>query len=711
MSLFKARDWWSTVVGEQEEFDQGCLCVADVDNSGNDKIIVGGYKGILRIYSPQPAKPGAAHHPEELILELQLQDPVLQVEVGKFVSGTEQLHLAVLHPRKLSVYAFSGTMGTVEHGNQYQLKLMYEHNFQRTACNLTFGGFGGVKVYLVVLEGTINTLIGNHNNKLLIYQDVTLKWVAQLPHVPVSVHVANFQDLKGVVVTLSDGGHLQCSYLGTDPSFFQAPKVESRELDYDEMDKEMKELLKVIREATKSQDILHKAENDDDLKVAVSVAPSLDVISQAADNTVDIAVPSISLKVTIWSRFSVHDVKLSVCVQSPLAVTQDQLRFAAIESGTSRDVTLSVFLKENFPPADLGGDAAVSYSIPTGVPRIVRCTFSLPLNLICQPIQPSKNAVHKITIDTNQPPVSLSTIFSDFLGESDDEQINVLGFKLLSGATITLLASKTSSRYRVQCDQFEDIWLITKELIQRLEEYFVREGTKDFRCMFPGPLPLQEYFQLIDRHFELRINAEKYKELLSERAVQYRAIQRRLLTHFKDKTPTPLRNLDTLLDGTYRQLTALADAAEENQANLYQVFTRLKSGTHLLVQLIGLWQNLSPDEMTILKATFLPLMQDSQELGWEECVDAAVTHLLRTCLSKSSRDQTLSLTSQLSMPKDTNRLKKHITLLCDRLSKGGRLSLTTDSAQQAATISGCQTIPESELEQRMTDSATDETSP
>eukprot|EP00061_Rhincodon_typus_P013718 g40261.t1 len=60
-------------------------------------------------------------------------------------------------------------------------------------------------------------------------------------------------DLKGVVVTLSDGGHLQCSYLGTDPSFFQAPKVESRELDYDEMDKEMKELLKVIREATKSQ--------------------------------------------------------------------------------------------------------------------------------------------------------------------------------------------------------------------------------------------------------------------------------------------------------------------------------------------------------------------------------------------------------------------------------------------------------------------------
>ena len=32
MSLFKTRDWWSTTIGEDEEFDHGCLCVANVDN-------------------------------------------------------------------------------------------------------------------------------------------------------------------------------------------------------------------------------------------------------------------------------------------------------------------------------------------------------------------------------------------------------------------------------------------------------------------------------------------------------------------------------------------------------------------------------------------------------------------------------------------------------------------------------------------------------
>ena len=44
MSLFKARDWWSTWAGSEEDFDLGCLCVANIDNdaspSGRDIWIV-----------------------------------------------------------------------------------------------------------------------------------------------------------------------------------------------------------------------------------------------------------------------------------------------------------------------------------------------------------------------------------------------------------------------------------------------------------------------------------------------------------------------------------------------------------------------------------------------------------------------------------------------------------------------------------------------
>lgn len=60
-----------------------------------------------------------------------------------------------------------------------------------------------------------------------------------------------------------------------------------------------------------------------------------------------------------------------------------------------------------------------------------------------------------------------------------------------------------SERYRIQSEQFEDLWLITNELILRLQEYFEKQEVKDFACSFSGSMPLQEYFELIDHHFEV----------------------------------------------------------------------------------------------------------------------------------------------------------------------------------------------------------------
>uniref|UniRef100_A0A8D0VPI5 Protein PTHB1 n=1 Tax=Sus scrofa TaxID=9823 RepID=A0A8D0VPI5_PIG len=550
--------------------------------------------------------------------------------------------------------------------------------------------------YCSVSEGTINTLIGNHNNMLHIYQDVTLKWATQLPHVPVAVRVGCLHDLKGVIVTLSDNGHLQCSYLGTDPSLFQAPKVESRELNYDELDTELKELQKIIKDVNKSQGVWPITEREDDLKISAMVSPNFDSVSQATDVEVGAdLVPSVTVKVTLQNRVGLQKIKLSIYVQPPLVLTCDQFTFEFMGK-YFKIFFFFVSCLFRAAPVAYGGSQA------RGIPRVIQCKFRLPLKLICLPCQPSKTASHKLTIDTNKSPVSLLNLFPGFASQSEDDQVNVMGFRFLGGSRVTLLASKTSQRYRIQSEQFEDLWLITNELIIRLQEYFEKQGIKDFACSFSGSMPLQEYFELIDHHFELRINGENLEELLSERAVQFRAIQRRLLTRFKDKTPAPLQHLDTLLDGTYKQVIALADAVEENQGNLFQSFTRLKSATHLVILLIGLWQKLSADQIAILEAAFLPLQQDAQELGWEEMVDAAISHLLKTCLSKSSKEQALNLSSQLSIPKDTSRLKKHITLLCDRLAKGGRLCLSTDAVAPQTMVmpGGCATIPESDLEER-----------
>uniref|UniRef100_A0A674MA93 Bardet-Biedl syndrome 9 n=1 Tax=Takifugu rubripes TaxID=31033 RepID=A0A674MA93_TAKRU len=803
MSLFKARDWWSAVLGEGEEFDQGCLCVGDVDNSGSghDKVVVGSYMGMLRIFSPHASKSSEEVPADAQLLEVQLQNAIIQVELGKFVSCSDLLHLAVLHPRKLSVFSISGTAGNVEHGDQYQLKLVYEHNLQRTACSMTHGTFGGVSghhslcvqsmdgmlmffeqesysfgrflpgfllpgplvynprtdsfltvssarqlesykyetlavateaetrqdqdlsvnsggkrltpdwvfvlgeqalevcvpsfshsssfifilgernlyclrdngqihfmkklefnpscflPYASVRDGTTNLLLCNHTNMLLVYQDVTLKWAAQLPFVPVATRL-----LKGVVTSLSSDGHLLCSYMGTDPSFFSTPKVDAREADYEQVEAEMKRLQKLIREATRTQG-------------GIAAADSL----------------------------TGYQTRLGMPIVTHELISQVLLpHLSSCDIGSSTSVKFSAFLNGRYLPADLKGEITVSYNSPTGVPKILQSTFTLPLALVCVPSSPAKTTKFKITLDTNQAPVQLSSIFSGNAHQYTDG--NSLAFQFLPGPKVTLLASKTSQRYRIQSDSFEDMWLVAKELVRRFDQYFSKLGVKDFKKSFSGPLPLQEYFLSVDHHFQLRVSAKQYQDLLSEQAVQFRAIQRRLLTRFKDKTPAPLQNLDTLLDTTYNQVMALADAAEENHTQLEEAFVRLRGSTQLLVLLLSLSQGLTPEQTAILEATLLPLLQDTPQLGWEESCDAAVSHLLRTCLSRSPKDQATSLAHTgaqiLGLPRDTDRLKRHISLLCDRIAKGGRLTLASEANVQVPAqvqhlaAPGTHTLPE-----------------
>lgn len=112
MSVFQIQDWWSTRLGGfsdhetgepiQEEFDPQGFLVAPIDNieeSGN-KIVVGSLQGVLRIYHPKTSE----FKVDDLIYEDKLEAPILQLLCGRFLPGSNNFGLAVLHPRKLVVY-------------------------------------------------------------------------------------------------------------------------------------------------------------------------------------------------------------------------------------------------------------------------------------------------------------------------------------------------------------------------------------------------------------------------------------------------------------------------------------------------------------------------------------------------------------------------------------------------------------------------------
>jgi Bardet-Biedl syndrome 9 protein len=101
-------------------------------------------------------------------------------------------------------------------------------------------------------------------------------------------------------------------------------------------------------------------------------------------------------------------------------------------------------------------------------------------------------------------------VLAEFVGEGAmSGTSSAAGFHCYggSGSTVTVLAAKSSQRYRLQCDTLPPLCLLTSQLVERLNRHFSRH--EDFTCSYSSSLPLHELFSEIGTHFLLREKAGK----------------------------------------------------------------------------------------------------------------------------------------------------------------------------------------------------------
>lgn len=85
------------------------------------------------------------------------------------------------------------------------------------------------------------------------YVNFNLVWAAKLSTVPVQMAVSDFGGQKGLVVTLDETGRLSIGFMGTKPPLSAVPSLTSanaREVDYDRLDEEHRDLLQVEEDNT-----------------------------------------------------------------------------------------------------------------------------------------------------------------------------------------------------------------------------------------------------------------------------------------------------------------------------------------------------------------------------------------------------------------------------------------------------------------------------
>lgn len=106
-----------------------------------------------------------------------------------------------------------------------------------------------IKLYSLGDEDRIMTMVVSETSTLLIYNNTTLKWSAQLSFLPVSLARGFLLNVKGAIVTLSEEGTIQCSCLGTEPSLFVAPPLSNQDIDFEKANSDLSNLNRIIKSA------------------------------------------------------------------------------------------------------------------------------------------------------------------------------------------------------------------------------------------------------------------------------------------------------------------------------------------------------------------------------------------------------------------------------------------------------------------------------
>lgn len=410
------------------------------------------------------------------------------------------------------------------------------------------------------------------------YKDVQLVWTCKTSHAPIYVDIAKFGDQEGLIVHFADNGWLQISYLGTEPPKLNYILPESKEMNYEEMDAEHQRLLGRI--------MAHEQDEKVEPEISLSLGVQMFDVEESEEYVDD---PNnifakgdsgrpIRMRVKLSMSYEGSEVKnLMVQVNLPNHLEADKVTFSykdlSFGSHTPFTETFYIYPRNDFFPFTNVVDVSASYqSARSGGGfdlRTATSKFEVPMALNCRIIIPSNlKDPCKITLVTNKDAAQITSFFEDIIDALNAKSVcttpNAMSFMYHNNVIVSVLISKNAGKYRIQSSTFEALAYIIHELTKRLALVY----SDDVEIKLQDSIPLHELFSTIDDHFELREKICGAKKRLEDRSYQFRIVEKRLINRFKDKNPTPLNNLDFLLNQTYQEMMSIANEIEEYQNEL-----------------------------------------------------------------------------------------------------------------------------------------------
>ncbi|KAG5671675.1 hypothetical protein PVAND_001863 [Polypedilum vanderplanki] len=581
--------------------------------------------------------------------------PIWSINVGEYildmnthqVSNTESV-IVLLGENNLICISDTGKIKFIKKLDYTPLAL----------CSFTVGWFFEPECKLMIAVAT-------DNGSLLIYQNTTLVWCAELVDETIALKRGNFTGISGAIVTLNSTGKLSIGYLGSEPHIFKVPPLNLSKLDYEKSKIELEEMEKEINSSVDNSDIPYineTAEREVEIKSRLEF-----------DNLNKNAFMRLSVKFT--PHINLEQIQLYISPNPAFRMSTSTFFYNDLQAHERHSFETEIYLSET----EVGEifstvlTIVVTFINKQSIARVLQHSVEVPLQNIATVTQPQKDDIFKVTLSA-MPVVDIAALFSD-ITLADVGQ--ALGIKTLNYEnTVTIILAKNSNRYRLQSNSLVTLAFMLNIIIERLSQISTttdqKNNSKSITVKSIPASTIEYLLSCIEKHHSMKNEMRTIADLLASKTIEMRLFERCFLVKMQGKASAQtMDGIEMLLKDTYNEILKLSSQYKAVKANLNKVQTQLSQTIYFIRKVIeyaDLPQKITENLLCIMR----PGLMDFSEQTCIEALAPYVDYLYNIYQAKGNQNQFYDNFSfrndNFSLTRFSKQLKHVLSILVDSSS-------------------------------------------
>ncbi|XP_052859949.1 protein PTHB1 [Anopheles cruzii] len=390
----------------------------------------------------------------------------------------------------------------------------------------------------------------SESGSLLLYENDRILWCAQLPEIPVAIGRANVRGLPGALVSLGPTGSLLIGYLGSEPQLFKVPAMNLAPLDLERCQRELLGLEREIRVGVDPSDAsIANVEQDVTMELVIDSPTACVHPTNIPPRDGGGQLEMCQLSVAVRATLNLEMLQVTVGVDPSVQCTTESFLFRDVTPNNTERFETWLYPCEAATPGSLAVTVSCSYTNKHSITRVLQRVAYLPLALFVKSCPPSKESLYKITLTApSSGGAGLRPLFPELCAEASPSALGLQS--LIDGRRVTIVAAKTTNRFRLQSDELPLLATVLECVLTRLGsastigEVAEMAKTPKSRVTVSSIPPVGELLNYFRIHHDLRIDLKQLETELEIATGQMRLFERRFVVKLQDRS---LRALDGVL--------------------------------------------------------------------------------------------------------------------------------------------------------------------